>query len=154
MYRLLICVPNRCTGRSLFVGWHESRCHLIGVALLSFDVRLALVCGVPGFSVGHSEEVVRVDAAVGAGVPRDWCAQLLALLLCVHAEELVHCLELALCGGSLLRLLFSSQERVSSFGVSFGAPEFVHRLGVDGPRISVLSARDTDNLGNGRWAAL
>ena len=115
MYRLLVGVLSYSAGFSLYsshasVARHKRTGDLVGVALLLVDVCLALIGCVLCLGVGHAEQVVSIDAAVGATVAGNGSANHMSFVSFIHAEEIVHGLQVGLGSSLSVRYLGVAKE--------------------------------------------
>jgi hypothetical protein len=77
---------------SLGVLWQENSCCPQSLALFLLNAGLTLLGSSAGLSIGHAENIVSLNTAVEATVPRDGVSELFSLVLGVlntveHAES-------------------------------------------------------------------
>ena len=66
---------------SLGVLWHENGGCSQSLTLFLLNAGLALLGSSAGFSIGHAENIVSLNTAVEATVPRNGVAELFSLIL-------------------------------------------------------------------------
>jgi hypothetical protein len=97
---------------------------------------LTAVGSVPGFRVRHSEEIVRVDAAVCTSIAGNGWAEVLASRGLVEAEELVHRFIVGLGAGSAHWLAAGSEEFLGVAFEGFGIDDAIAVVVVGAPELT------------------